>query len=76
MHGARGHKVDGTDTSPNRTAFALPNVLTAVQSGDNEGVVTYGIGVAARQPFRVFTPNNPPLRRRGHRHRVLLDEPA
>jgi hypothetical protein len=56
---ARGHKVDGTDTSPNRTAFALPEVLTVVQSGDFESVVTYGIGVASRQSFRVFTLSSP-----------------
>lgn len=62
---ARAHKLDGTDTSPNRTVFALPNVLTAVQSGDFEGVVTYGIGLAANQPFRFSTQSNPP--------RVVLD---
>ena len=56
---ARGHKLDGTDTSPNRTAFPLPNVLTVVQSGDFEGVVTYGIGVASRQSYRVYTLSNP-----------------
>jgi hypothetical protein len=56
---ARGHKLDGTDTSPNRTAFPLPNVLTVVQSGDFEGVVTYGIGLAAKQSYRVFTLSNP-----------------
>ena len=60
MRGARGHTENGTDTSPNRTAFALPNVLTVVQSGDFEGVVTYGIGVASRQSFRVFTLSSPP----------------
>jgi len=56
---ARGHKEDGTDTAPNRTTFALPNVLTVVQSGDFEGVVTYGIGLAKKQPYRVFTLSNP-----------------
>ena len=60
MRGVRGHTENGTDTSPNRTAFALPNVLTVVQSGDFEGVVTYGIGVASRQSFRVFTLSSPP----------------
>jgi hypothetical protein len=58
---ARGHKLDGTDTAPNRTVFALPNVLTAVQSGDGfENVVSYGIGLAVRQPFRISTLSNPP----------------
>lgn len=62
---ARGHKQDTTDTSPNRLAFPLPNVITTVQSGDFEGVVTYGIGLARRQAFSMFTLSNPP--------RVVLD---
>jgi Sporulation and spore germination len=63
---ARGRKLDGTDTAPNRTVFDLPNVLTAVQSGDGfENVVSYGIGLAANQPFRISTLSNPP--------RVVLD---
>ncbi len=58
---ARGHKLDGTVTAPARTAYALPNVLTAVKAGDDEGVLTYGIGLAKRQPVRrVFTLSNPP----------------
>jgi hypothetical protein len=57
---ARGHRNDGTDTSPNRVVFPLLNVLTVVQSGDFEGVVTYGIGLAKRQPYRVSTLANPP----------------
>jgi hypothetical protein len=63
---ARGRKTDGTDTAPNRTVFALPNVITAVQSGDGfENVVSYGVGLAVRQPFRLSTLSNPP--------RVVLD---
>jgi hypothetical protein len=63
---ARGHKLDGTDTAPNRTVFALPNVITAVQSGDGfENVMSYGIGLASRQPFRISTLSNP--------SRVVLD---
>jgi hypothetical protein len=58
---ARGHKdSNGADTSPNRVVFPLPNVLTVVQSGDFEGVVTYGIGLAKRQSYRVSTLSNPP----------------
>jgi hypothetical protein len=63
---ARGHKLDNTDTAPNRTVFALPNVITAVQSGDGfENVISYGIGLASRQPFRISTLSNP--------SRVVLD---
>ena len=63
---ARGRTLAGTDTAPNRTAFALPNVLTTVQSGDGfENVVSYGVGLAVRQPFRISTLSNP--------SRVVLD---
>ena len=63
---ARGHTLSGTDTAPNRTTFALPNVLTTVQSGDGfEGVISYGVGLAVRQPFRLSTLSNP--------SRVVLD---
>jgi hypothetical protein len=60
FQGARGHKDDGTVTAPSRVAFALPNVLTAVQGEDFEAVLTYGIGVARRALFRVSTLNDPP----------------
>jgi hypothetical protein len=63
---ARGHTLDDRDTAPDRTTFALPNVLQTVQSGDGfEGVISYGVGLAVRQPFRLSTLSNPP--------RVVLD---
>jgi hypothetical protein len=58
LRGAEAHDVLGPRAS-RRTAFALPNVASAIQSGDFEGVVTYGIGLAARQPFSHFTLTGP-----------------
>jgi len=55
---AQAHKA-GRVTAPGRIAFALPNVMTVVRAGDFEGVTTYGIGLAKRQSFHVFTLRNP-----------------
>jgi hypothetical protein len=60
FQGARGHKFDGTVTAPSRSVFPLPNVLTTVQSGDFEAVLSYGIGLAKRESYRVRTLSNPP----------------
>jgi hypothetical protein len=56
---AQAHDEAGEVTAPDRIAFGLPNVLTAVRSGDFEAVTIYGIGVARQQPFRLFTLDNP-----------------
>ena len=58
MELADAHDATGA-TAPGRLAFALPNVLTVVRSGDFEGVVTYGIGLAKRTPFTVSTRTAP-----------------
>ena len=44
---------------PERVAFALPNVMTVVSAGDFESVLSYGIGLAKRTTFRVFTLTGP-----------------
>jgi hypothetical protein len=56
---ARAHDDAGEVTAPVRVAFALPNVMTVVRAGDFEAVTTYGIGLARRQPFSVFTLGRP-----------------
>jgi hypothetical protein len=56
---ADAHTGSGAPTAPRRVAFALPNVMTAVRSGDFEAVTTYGLGLAKRTPFRVFTLRDP-----------------
>lgn len=64
MEQADAHDGSGS-TAPARVAFALPNVLTVVQSGDFEGVTTYGIGLAKRTRFTVST--------LAHPNRVVVD---
>jgi hypothetical protein len=65
---ADAHDASGNATAPDRIAFPLPNVVTAVRSGDFEAVTTYGIGLAVRQPFRLSTLTSP--------DRVVLDVDA
>jgi len=55
---ARAHDAQGT-TVPRRLAFPLPNIMTAVRSGDFEAVTTYGIGLAKKTPFHVSTLQSP-----------------
>jgi hypothetical protein len=62
MNNAVAHDAHGS-TAPARTAFALPNVVTAVGAGDFEGVVTVGLGVQKRTTVRVVT----------QAHRVVVD---
>jgi hypothetical protein len=52
MTGAEAHDSGGSTVS-DRTAFALPNVITAVGGGDFEGVVTFGLGVQRKTSFHV-----------------------
>jgi hypothetical protein len=54
MNGAQAHDQGGS-TVRNRTAFGLPNVITAVAAGDFEGVVTFGLGVQQQTSFQVST---------------------
>ena len=56
---AAAHTATGAGSAPDRIAFALPNVMTAVRSGDFESVVSYGIGLTARASFHVFTLTSP-----------------
>lgn len=55
---ADAHDADGP-TTRGRTAYALPNVLTTVRASDFEAVLTYGIGLAKKTPFEVFTLEDP-----------------
>ena len=54
FHGADAHDQGGSTVRP-RTAFALPNVLTAVQAGDFEATVTVGLGVQKQTAYTVRT---------------------
>jgi Sporulation and spore germination len=55
---AQAHDAAGT-TVPARTAYRLPNAMVSSRSGDFEGVVTYGIGLAERTQFHLTTLHNP-----------------
>lgn len=56
---ANAHDEAGQPTAPDQVAYATPNVVQVVRSGDFEAVTTYGIGLASRQPVRVTTMTNP-----------------
>src|SRR5262249_41539615 len=49
-------------------SFALPGVLQVVQSGNFESVVSYGVGVAKKEPVHLSTLANP--------DRVVIDIPT
>jgi Sporulation and spore germination len=53
----------GGPTVAGRTAFDLPNIITAVSAGDFEGVVTFGLGVQKQTTFHVSI----------QAHRVVVD---
>jgi hypothetical protein len=56
---ASAHSASGTSSGPDRTAFALPNVMSLVRAGDFEAVLSYGIGLTERAPVHVVTLTHP-----------------
>jgi hypothetical protein len=57
---ANGHTPDGRSSyGPARRTLALPGVVQVVSAGDSDGVLRFGVGVAKRQRFKVFTLANP-----------------
>ncbi len=59
MFPAEAHTGAAVNTAPRRLAFPYKNVMTTVRAGDFEGYVTYGIGLAKRTHYKVFTLHNP-----------------
>jgi hypothetical protein len=59
FHPAAVHNSAGKPTAPGRIAFALPNIMNVIGSGDFESVLSYGIGIARRASFHVFTLTRP-----------------
>lgn len=55
---AQAHN-DSHATAPATESFATPAIVQYVRSGDFEGVTTYGIGLARKQPVKVFTLTKP-----------------
>jgi hypothetical protein len=62
---ANAHDESGTTTAQRRLVLGGGNVIEVVQSGDFEATVSYGVGLARRQSFRLFTLRSP--------DRVVLD---
>jgi hypothetical protein len=56
---ANAHDQRGRSTAPDALTLPLRNVMRIKRAGDVEAVVSYGIGVAQRQPFQVKTLHNP-----------------
>ncbi len=56
--GATAHDQNGS-TVRTRTAFPLPNVITAVGAGDFEATVTFGLGVQKRTSYTMTKLQNP-----------------
>jgi hypothetical protein len=54
--------------SLNERAFDLPGVLQVVQAGNFESVLSYGVGVAKKEPVKLFTLTDPA--------RVVIDIPT
>ncbi|WP_432565166.1 GerMN domain-containing protein [Kineococcus sp. SYSU DK003] len=68
FEGTDAHDEAGAPTAPGALALPLPNAMSLVRAGDYEAVTTYGVGLALRQPYRVFTLRSP--------DRVVLDVDA
>jgi hypothetical protein len=56
---AVAHDAQGRSTAPRRIVRSFSQLKEVRLAGDFEGVVTYGIGLAAVGDFRVFTLDNP-----------------
>jgi hypothetical protein len=57
---ASGHDDNGNITyGPTRRTYPLPNVIQVVNSGDFEGVLSFGIGLARQTTVNTFTLTNP-----------------
>jgi hypothetical protein len=53
---ATGHNMAGVVTyGPTQRTFALPELIQVVKAGDFESVLSFGVGVAKAEPFRVYT---------------------
>jgi len=52
---AAGHNANGVATyGPARRTYALPELIQVVRAGDFEAVLSFGVGVATAEPFRMY----------------------
>jgi hypothetical protein len=57
---ASGHTSNGrVSYGAVRRTFALPGLIQVANAGDFEAVLRFGVGVARREPFRMFTLSHP-----------------
>ncbi|GIH68513.1 GerMN domain-containing protein [Sphaerimonospora thailandensis] len=63
---AVGHDSRGAGTyGPTRETYPLPGVIQVVNAGDFEGVLSFGVGLSRRTPYRMYTLTHP--------NRVVID---
>jgi hypothetical protein len=52
---AAGHNANGVVTyGPARRTYAMPELIQVVKAGDFESVLSFGVGVAKAEPFRMY----------------------
>jgi hypothetical protein len=57
---ANGHDSNGNRSyGPAARSYALPGMIRVSNAGDFEAVLSFGVGVAKREPFHTFTLANP-----------------
>jgi hypothetical protein len=57
---ASGHDARGNNTyGAVRRTFALPGIIQVVNSGDFESVLSFGVGLARKEPVHMFTVTGP-----------------
>ncbi|GIH95785.1 GerMN domain-containing protein [Planobispora siamensis] len=56
---ATGHDGNGATYGPARRTYSLPGVVQVVSTGDDEAVLSFGVGLAKRTPYRVYALNRP-----------------
>src|SRR5262249_2644514 len=55
-----GHDARGLSTyGAGKRTYALPGIIQVVNAGDFEAVVSFGVGLARAEPFRMFTLTSP-----------------
>lgn len=54
-HNAQGHVTYGAT----QRTYSLPDIIQVVNAGDFEGVLSFGVGLARSEPFRVYTLTRP-----------------
>jgi hypothetical protein len=56
---AAGHDAGGRTYGPAARTYPLPGIIQVVTAEDFEGVLTFAVGVARKEPFHLFTLTGP-----------------